>query len=90
MISSPGEVIKRRRAVDGAAADALRHPDLARTFITDTVPPFRIDEELVASCVEILSVAPLSPGPSLRFTKAVRSTRYWKVQTEARSSGAAA
>ena len=49
----------------GAAADALRHPDLARTFITDTVPPFRIDEELVASCVEILSVAPLFAGAIL-------------------------
>ena len=43
----------------GDAADVLRHSDLAKTFITDTVPAFRIDEDLIAARVEILSVAPL-------------------------------
>jgi ribose-phosphate pyrophosphokinase len=43
----------------GEAAGALRGSNLAKTFITDTVPPFRLDEETVADCLEILSAAPL-------------------------------
>ncbi|WP_036263710.1 ribose-phosphate diphosphokinase [Methylocapsa aurea] len=50
----------------GEAASALRHSDLAKTFVTDTVPPFRLDDKLVGGRVEILSAAPL-------FAKAIRA-----------------
>lgn len=43
----------------GDAAGAMRHADLAKTFITDTVPAFRLDKELIGARVEILSAAPL-------------------------------
>lgn len=43
----------------GDAAGALRHPDLARIFITDSLPPFRLDKDVLASRVEIVSAAPL-------------------------------
>lgn len=43
----------------GDAASALRHPDLAKTFVTDTVPAFRLEKGLVGACVEIVSAAPL-------------------------------
>ncbi|WOJ89721.1 ribose-phosphate pyrophosphokinase [Methylocapsa polymorpha] len=43
----------------GDAASALRDPDLAKTFVTDTVPPFRLEKSLVGGRVEIVSAAPL-------------------------------
>lgn len=43
----------------GAASNALRHPDLAKIVIADTVPPFRLDKNVLASQVEIVSAAPL-------------------------------
>lgn len=43
----------------GDAASAIRHPDLAKTFVTDTVPPFRLDRTLLDDRVEIVSAAPL-------------------------------
>jgi ribose-phosphate pyrophosphokinase len=50
----------------GDAASALLHSDLAKTFVTDTVPPFRLEKELLGDCVEIVSAAPL-------FAEAIRA-----------------
>ncbi|MFZ2466965.1 MAG: ribose-phosphate pyrophosphokinase [Parvibaculum sedimenti] len=43
----------------GSAATTIKHPDLAKLFIADTVPPFRLDAQTLASHVEIISAAPL-------------------------------
>lgn len=43
----------------GDASNALRHPDLAKIFVADTVPPFRLDKELLTARVEVVSAAPL-------------------------------
>ncbi|WP_026608157.1 ribose-phosphate diphosphokinase [Methylocapsa acidiphila] len=43
----------------GEAATALQDPHLAKIFITDTVPPFRLEKGVVDSHVEIISAAPL-------------------------------
>lgn len=50
----------------GNAASALRDPALARTFVTDTVPPFRIDKALAGARIETVSAAPL-------FAEAIRA-----------------
>ncbi|HUI20390.1 MAG TPA: ribose-phosphate pyrophosphokinase [Methylocella sp.] len=43
----------------GDAARVLRDSDLAKTFVTDTVPPFRLEKDVLAGSIEILSAAPL-------------------------------
>lgn len=43
----------------GEAGKTIRDPRLSKTFITDTVPPFRLDPDLVGKHLEIVSVAPL-------------------------------
>ncbi|MFZ5931967.1 MAG: ribose-phosphate diphosphokinase [Pseudomonadota bacterium] len=43
----------------GDAAGTLRHPDLARLFITDSLPPFRLGKDVLAGHVKIVSAAPL-------------------------------
>jgi ribose-phosphate pyrophosphokinase len=43
----------------GGAHEVVAAPSLAKTVITDTVPPFRLDASLVAQKVVVLSVAPL-------------------------------
>lgn len=49
----------------GDAANAVTHPRLASVIVTDTVPPFRLDQALVAEHLEIVSAAPL-------FAEAIR------------------
>jgi ribose-phosphate pyrophosphokinase len=51
------------------AAEVLRRSDLAKVFITDTVPPFRLAEEFLAGSVEILSAAPLFANAILALHK---------------------
>jgi ribose-phosphate pyrophosphokinase len=43
----------------GAADQVVAAPSLAKTVVTDTVPPFRLDSGLVAQKLVVLSVAPL-------------------------------
>jgi ribose-phosphate pyrophosphokinase len=43
----------------GAAADFVASPLFDRIMVTDTLPPFRLPEELVSGRVSVLSVAPL-------------------------------
>jgi ribose-phosphate pyrophosphokinase len=43
----------------GAADQVVAAPSLARTVVTDTVPPFRLDPDLVEQKLVVLSVAPL-------------------------------
>jgi len=43
----------------GQAGKALGDPNLSTTIVTDTVPPFRLDDQTVRSHVEIVSAAPL-------------------------------
>lgn len=49
----------------GDAGKIVADPKLAKTFVTDTVPPFRLDSALVGKHVEVVSAAPL-------FAEAVR------------------
>ena len=49
----------------GDASITLSHPDLTKIFIADTVPPFRLDRDVLASRVEVVSAAPL-------FAEAIR------------------
>jgi ribose-phosphate pyrophosphokinase len=49
----------------GDAGRALADPSLSGTIITDTVPPFRLDEQTLRNHVEIVSAAPL-------FAEAIR------------------
>ena len=49
----------------GDASEVIRQSDLAMTFVTDTVPPFRLATEMLDSQVRILSAAPL-------FAEAIR------------------
>jgi len=49
----------------GAASEAIRQSALAVTFVTDTVPPFRLDPEMIGRQVQIISAAPL-------FAEAIR------------------
>jgi ribose-phosphate pyrophosphokinase len=43
----------------GDASDVIRQSDLTQTFITDTVPPFRLAPDLIGNNVRILPAAPL-------------------------------
>ena len=43
----------------GDASEVIRESNLAQTFITDTVPPFRLAPDLIGKNVRILSAAPL-------------------------------
>lgn len=43
----------------GDAASAMASPALARTFVSDTVPPFRLPPDLLGTRVEVVSAAPL-------------------------------
>src|SRR5919106_2761446 len=43
----------------GAAHEVVAAPSLESTVVTDTVPPFRLDPDLVAQKVVVLSAAPL-------------------------------
>ena len=43
----------------GDAIDVLRRSDLTETFITDTVPPFRLAPDLIGTYVHIVPAAPL-------------------------------
>jgi ribose-phosphate pyrophosphokinase len=49
----------------GPAAAAIAAPALARTFVTDTVPPFRLPPALLGARMEVVSAAPL-------FAEAIR------------------
>ncbi|MFP3942833.1 MAG: ribose-phosphate diphosphokinase [Alphaproteobacteria bacterium] len=49
----------------GGAEKSIADPRLARVFITDTVPPFRLDRQVLNEHVEIISAAPL-------FAEAIR------------------
>jgi ribose-phosphate pyrophosphokinase len=49
----------------GPAAEAIAAPALARTFVTDTVPPFRLPPALLGARVEVVGAAPL-------FAEAIR------------------
>ena len=48
-----------------SALIAVAAPALARTFVTDTVPPFRLPPDLLGARVEVVSAAPL-------FAEAIR------------------
>jgi len=43
----------------GDADRALRNDRIAKTFVTDTVPPFRLEADTASDCLEIVSAAPL-------------------------------
>ncbi|MBW8269402.1 ribose-phosphate diphosphokinase [Caldovatus aquaticus] len=43
----------------GGAAEAIAAPALARTLVTDTVPPFRLPPGLLGTRVEVVGAAPL-------------------------------
>lgn len=43
----------------GEAANALADPDLGRTIVTDSVPPFRLPQNLLDERVRVVSAAPL-------------------------------
>jgi ribose-phosphate pyrophosphokinase len=43
----------------GDASEVIRQSDLTQTFITDTVPPFRLAPDLIGKNVRILPAAPL-------------------------------
>jgi ribose-phosphate pyrophosphokinase len=43
----------------GAADSVIAKGNLAKVFVTDTVPPFRLDPGIVSKHVEVLSAAPL-------------------------------
>jgi len=43
----------------GEAGKVIADPRLARTIVTDTVPPFRLDPRVAAKHVEVVSAAPL-------------------------------
>ncbi|SME90009.1 ribose-phosphate pyrophosphokinase [Tistlia consotensis] len=43
----------------GEAAKALAEPDLGRTVVTDSVPPFRLPPALLAERVQVVAAAPL-------------------------------
>jgi ribose-phosphate pyrophosphokinase len=49
----------------GDASDVIRQSDLTGTFVTDTVPPFRLKPEMIGRQVQIISAAPL-------FAEAIR------------------
>ena len=49
----------------GRAQEVIADPRLARTMVTDSVPPIRLRPEIVQEHVEIVSVAPL-------FAEAIR------------------
>jgi ribose-phosphate pyrophosphokinase len=49
----------------GDSSEVIRQSDLAMTFVTDTVPPFRLAPELVDARVRVMSAAPL-------FAEAIR------------------
>lgn len=49
----------------GDASAVMAQSDLSRVFITDTVPPFRLDPTLLGKQVEVVSAAPL-------FAEAIR------------------
>lgn len=43
----------------GDASKVIRQSELAQTFITDTVPPFRLSPKLIGKNVSVLTAAPL-------------------------------
>jgi ribose-phosphate pyrophosphokinase len=43
----------------GDASRVLAHPALAKTVVTDTIPPFRLDPAVAAERLEVISAAPL-------------------------------
>ena len=43
----------------GEAGQALADPGLSKTFTTDTVPPFRLDQQTLRDHLEIVTAAPL-------------------------------
>ena len=49
----------------GAASEVIRQSDLAMTFVTDTVPPFRLAPDMIDRNVRVLSAANL-------FAQAIR------------------
>jgi len=49
----------------GDASEVIRHSELAMTFVTDTVLPFRLAPRMLDTCVRVLSAAPL-------FAEAIR------------------
>jgi ribose-phosphate pyrophosphokinase len=49
----------------GDANRVLADPALAGTVVTDTIPPFRLDPEVAAECLEVIPAAPL-------FAEAIR------------------
>jgi ribose-phosphate pyrophosphokinase len=46
----------------GDAAQALADPNIAATVVTDTVPPFRLDEATIRDHLDIVSAAPVFAG----------------------------
>lgn len=49
----------------GEAAEAIADPNIDRTFITNTIPPFRLPATAIGGCVETVDAAPL-------FAEAIR------------------
>jgi len=49
----------------GSASEVIRHSDLAMTFVTDTVPPFRLAPDMIDRNVRVVSAANL-------FAQAIR------------------
>jgi ribose-phosphate pyrophosphokinase len=49
----------------GDASSVIRQSELAMTFVTDTVPPFRLEPEMIGRHVQIITAAPL-------FAEAIR------------------
>lgn len=64
------------------AAEALAAPALARTLVSDTVPPFRLPPALLGSRVEVVSAAPL-------FAEAIRRLHEGGSITELLEDGGA-
>lgn len=67
----------------GGAGTLLEEPALERIVVTNTVPPFRLDPELVQARLEVLDVAPL-------FAEAVRRIHLGGSLVDLLEGGAAA
>jgi ribose-phosphate pyrophosphokinase len=59
----------------GDASEVIRQSDLAMTFVTDSVPPFRLAPGMLDAHVRVLSAAPL-------FAEAIRHLHHGGAITE--------
>lgn len=67
----------------GAAAEFVASPLFDRIVVTDTLPPFRLPQDLVSDRLTVLSAAPLLGKPSPEFMAAVPSANCWPIERHA-------